>query len=950
MRFSDPIYLLLLLPALGWLFFVARGMHGMARARRRLAVGIRAALILLIVLALAGLQSARKNRGITTLFVLDRSSSMSAAANDANEAFIRKSLEALGPDDRAGLVVFGKNPVVDVNTGSLRALGRIYASPDPSASDLAAAIRLASATFGEGTARRIVVLSDGNETAGDAAQAAQAAKMDGIQVDVVKPPAGSGRGAEVVLTDVETPDQVTKGEPFEMRVLADSTAPTTGVIRVDRDGVPVAHMPVNLVKGQNAFVVSQKVEDPGFHAYRAVLEAEGDTDSRNNVGLGFVGVKGRPRVLLLEGRPGASLALARAIQAHDMDVTRGGPGAVPTSAEDAQQYDAIVLSDFPADGLTDQQMRLIAGSVRESGIGFGMVGGENSFLPGGYYGSPLADIFAVDLNVRQRKTFPSSTILIVADTSGSMGMIEDGVQKVKIAATAAAATVRMMSPNDSVGVAGSTDTIAFVSPIQKAVDKEKIAREIGTLATGGGGIYIRPSLEFAYENLKKQNTRVRHLILLADGDDSDEQQGALELAQKMAAEKMTISVVAIGTGKDVPFLKALAAVGRGQFYLADRAKKLQRLFTRDTAIMSRSAIEEGAFLPKVDPGDEALRGLDLRTMPPLYAYDLTGDMPLSRTPMRTPKDDPLLAFRQVGLGTSMAFTSDAQPKWARQWMDWKDFGSFWAQVTRSTLRRASNNNLSVITRRQGGKGVVEVEAYDPRGNPINGLQANVKVLDPDGAAQPVTLEQQGPGRYTGRFDISSTGGYIVSVAEAGAAPGGKLRVTRGGLSVAYPPEYQAVRPNTALLDQLSEESGGQSLTNPVQAFRPSGNPGESIRDLWPILLLLAALILPVDIAVRRLALPFAEILAAVLARVPRLRRRRAAAPAPQAQAIGQLHMAKRSAAPAASETPERVEVPVASTAPAPKPAAPSEPAATGTAPLSTAQRLLDAKRKRDDGT
>jgi uncharacterized membrane protein len=947
MRFSDPIYLLLLVPALGWIFLVARGMHGMARARRRIALALRTLLLSLLILALAGLQVAKKNRGMTTIFALDRSSSMTSAVTAGDEAFIRKSLEALGPDDRAGLVAFGKNPVVDVNTGSLRALGRVYASPDPSATDLAAAIRLASATFGDGTARRIVVLSDGNETMGDAVQAAQAAATDGIQIDVLPPKTGGHPGAEVVLSEVETPDQVTKGEPFEMRVLADATAATSGVIRVDRDGIPVARVPVNLSKGANSFVVSQKVENPGFYRYRAVLEAEGDTDARNNVGMGFVGVKGRPRILLLEGAPGASEALAQAIRAHDMDVTTGGPDAAPATAEEAQQYDAILLSDFPAEGLSDRQMRIVAAAVRESGIGFGMIGGENSFLPGGYYATPIADALAVDLNVRQRKTFPSSTILIVCDTSGSMGMLEDGVQKVKIAATAAAATVRMMSPNDFVGVAGSTDTIAFVAPIQKAVDKGKIAAQIGTLGVGGGGIYIRPSLEFAYNNLRKQNTRVRHLILLADGNDSDEQGGALELAQKMAAEKMTVSVVAIGGGKDVPFLKTLAAVGRGQFYLADQAKKLQRLFTRDTAIMSRSAIEEGAFLPKMDPGDEALRGLDLRTMPPLYAYDLTGDMPLSRTPMRTGKDDPLLAFRQYGLGTSMAFTSDAQPKWARRWMDWPDFGAFWAQVTRSTLRRASSNSITVTTRRSGGRGLVDVEAYDPNGNPINGLATDVKVLGPDGQAQPVTLEQQGPGRYSGKFDIAATGGYIVSVAEGGKATGSKPRVTRSGLSVAYPPEYQAVRPNTTLLNQLAETTGGQVLTNPVQAFRPSGSPGESIRDLWPFLLLLASLLLPLDIAVRRLALPFAEIWAAALARLPRFRRR-AAAPAPQAQAIGQLHLAKRSATPTASEMPERVEVPAAAP-PSPKPAPERGPAEPGAAPLSTTQRLLDAKRKRDAG-
>lgn len=124
-------------------------------------------------------------------------------------------------------------------------------------------------------------------------------------------------------------------------------------------------------------------------------------------------------------------------------------------------------------------------SVRESGVGFRMIGGEGSFLPGGYYGTPLADVLPVDMDVRQRKNFPSTTILIVCDTSGSMSMIEDGQMKVKVAASAVADTVRMLTPLDHVGVAGSTDRIAFVSPVQPARNKDAIVHEIGRLAPGG---------------------------------------------------------------------------------------------------------------------------------------------------------------------------------------------------------------------------------------------------------------------------------------------------------------------------------------------------------------------------------------------------------------------------------------------------------------------------------
>lgn len=947
MRFSDPLYLLLLFPALGWLFWVGRRMHGMTRWRKRLALGLRAIILLLLVFSLAGLQTARRNRGVTTIFVLDHSASMDAQVSAQATDFLRRSLGALGPDDRAGLVVFGKDPVVDVNSGSLRALGPIYANPNPSATNIAAAIRLASATFGGGTAKRLVLLSDGNETDGDAAQAADVAATDDIQIDYLKPEALSAQHNEVLVSDLVLPNAVTKGEPFEARVVAESTSATSGTVRLDRDGVPVARVPVHLTPGTNSLVIAQNAGEPGFYRYRAVLEADGDTDVRNNVGMGFVSVGGKPRILLLEGAPGSGTALERALKVANLDVRRAGVEGLPTRPEDLQNYDSIILSDFPAENMTDRQMALIAGAVRDTGIGFGMVGGENSFLPGGYYETPLADVLAVDMNVRQRKMFPSTTVVIVCDTSGSMGMIEDGQMKVKIAASAAAATVRMMSPQDYVGVAGSTDQIEFVAPIQHPVDKDAISAQVGRLDVGGGGIYIRPSLEFAEKNLDPVNTRVRHLILMADGDDSDEQEGALEVARRMVAKGMTVSVVAIGTGKDVPFLKALAATGKGSFYLAAQAKQLQRLFTRDTSMMTRSAIEEGAFLPKVDPGDEVLRGLNLRTMPALYAYDLTSDRPLSRVPMRTAKDDPLLAFWQYGLGTSMAFTSDAQPKWARPWMGWPDFNGFWAQTIRSTLRHSSSNRLQVTSHRQGSKGVVEVQAYDVAGNPLNNLSARVHVLSPDGHGQEANLSQQGPGRYEAAFDASGagddvgTGSYLVSVAENTAT--GAPRVTRAGFSVAYPPEYQAVGPNLNLLTQTAKATGGEALTLPGQAFRPSTRPGESIRDLWPLLLLAAALLFPLDVAVRRLALPVAEIWAKVLSR---LRRRPVPSPAPAAASLARLSQAKRQATSPVSAISPDADLPIAPAPPKPAETNGASAPPPAVTPLSSAQRLLDAKRNR----
>ena len=58
-------------------------------------------------------------------------------------------------------------------------------------------------------------------------------------------------------------------------------------------------------------------------------------------------------------------------------------------------------------------------------------------------------------------------------------------------------------------------------------------------------------------------------------------------------------------------------------------------------------------------------------------------------------------------------------------------------------------------------------------------------------------------------------------------------------------------------------SGGKEISVPQEAMREIENPGFAISDLWMWFLLAAALLLPLDIAVRRIALPINEMVAAI---------------------------------------------------------------------------------------
>jgi Ca-activated chloride channel family protein len=697
-----------------------------------------------------------------------------------------------------------------------------------------------------------------------------------------------------------------------------------------------------------------RTDREGFHRYRVSLEASPDGDPRNNLGRFFVRVRGKPRVLLAEGgAPDPTRALERALRANNLEVTRVSPATFPARAEDLQNYDAILLHDFPATALSPQMMLALQSAVRDTGIGFAMIGGENSFLPGGYYETPIAEMLPVDLDVRQRKVFPPATVVIIVDISGSMSVEEDGIPKIQLAARAAIETLKLLRPHDQFGVIVSGTGVDWLAPIQKAENRERGHRAGVADVRGGWGDLCAPVAAVRREcadadpdhHAPCHSACRRRRLRRAGGVFRNRAAHAHDGYHDVGC------VAGAREGCRVP--EAVGAGVGGNFYLTERARDLPRLFTADVSLMTRSAIEEGAFIPKVSAGDEILQGIDWSRTPPLLAYDLTSDRPLARTLMRTHKDDPLLAVWQYGLGQSLAFTSDAKPKWALRWVGWSEFAPLWTQLTRGILRKGGKQRYETTVRLEGGEAIVEMQAFTPQGEPINFLQPEVRVGLPTGEGLTIALAQEAPGRYVGRFPARGVGDYTLSVVEKD--PDGTTRVSTTGFAIPYPSEYRFTRANLPLLTRLAELTGGKVNPTPAEAFRPVARQGQSVRDLWRSFLWLALALLLLDITVRRVVIPLAEWAALLRGAWERVvGRGRARRPAPQAQASARLLGVKARAATRRAEpdgaTP--VATPVAAAPPPPSDTAtPTRtpqptPTAVATTPADTTSRLLERKRQR----
>ena len=896
MVFTQPV-LLLLLAILPYFAYLGRPVSRYGRGRAWAALVLRCLIVALVVLSLAGMQSVHGGDELAVVFLVDVSDSVSEAERERALAFVEDALAAMGPDDRAALVLFGADALVErpMVSGSPLAgsgqgeLGEITSIPRTHQTDLEGAIRLGTALFPSGSARRMVILSDGRPTLGQAEQAVRLAHAQGVQVEVVQLGLLGLEGGEAWLSELTAPDRLHQGEEFTLSATARATSDMEAVLTVLAGERVVAQERVRLNPGSNTFAIPLTAAEPGFTSFRAYLTPATDAYVQNNALSAFTMVEGPPRVLVAAADGAESALLQAALQAAGLVVEESSPGALPSDPASLAEYSAVVLVDTPAQSLFPRALSALQSYVRDLGGGLVAVGGPHAYGVGGWYNTPLEETLPVEMTIHDQERFPPMSIVVVIDKSGSMGVEEGGVQKIRLAGEAAARVAELINDLDEITVIAFDDRpVDVIGPLPGS-QRDEVIDQVIRLQAGGGGIYVRESLQEALRYLADSDRTIRHIILLADGSDSEHQQGVRELVeQEMVAQNITLSTVAIGAGQDLGFLEGIAELGGGRYHFTNQAANLPVIFAEETQLAMRSYIVEEPFYPRQTSTSPILTGIE--AVPQLAGYVATTPKSAARVILSTHQDDPLLAAWQYGLGRAVAWTSDATGRWARAWLGWEGFGPFWAQAVRWTIVERSDVPVEMAVTLEGETARVTVDAVGEDGSFVNGLEASVSLVGPDGETLLVELAQTAPGRYEGAFVPQEEGAYLMRL--AGALAGEEAVALTTGWVMGYSPEYAALEGDPAYLERLAELGGGSVLVEPGEVFAHTLRGEGATRDLWPYLLALATLLLPFDVGVRRLALgrrDWARVWAWVMERLPRRRPRLVAeAPSP----VGRLFEAK----------------------------------------------------------
>lgn len=883
--YPQYLWLLLLIPAVVALRLAAPRTTTLLRYWGSL--GLRVFLLLCLILALAAVQLKSRSDLLTTVFVLDASDSLLPEVQERALDFIRSALLEMGSNDQAAIVVFGEDALVERLTSQEKFLADLASIPISSGTNIYAALQLAQALFPDEGARRIVLLSDGRENLHQAVEMAEILASNRTEIDYL-PLGGQPAGAEVYIEYLDSPADVRQGEDILLTTSLYSSANTKAILRLYSDGDLIQTRAVDLSPGLTRLQLAVKPEElntgdlegRAFRRFKLQVLPEVDYRLQNNEAYAFSVVHGPPNVLIVEGRSGDGTNLAAALQAVEMNIVTSAPAGIPATLAELANYQAVVLVNVPAAALPVGSMELLKVFVRDLGMGLIMVGGPESYGAGGYLRSPVEEILPVSMDIKNRQLQANLALILAVDKSGSMGRChcdnpdlnqsytraEAGQPKVDIAKEAIMRAASALGEQDYLGVVAFDGSAHWALRAAPLVDPAVLESAIGSFAAEGS-TNMESGVLAAYKALEGIQASRKHIILLTDGWVREGDLTAL--VQEMQVQGITLSVIAAGEGS-AAYLRALSGTGGGRFYPATNMLNVPDIFLQETIESIGEYVIEEPFYPIPAVPSPVLRAIDTQSLPPLLGYNGTSAKSTARQDLITQRGDPLLSTWQYGLGRSAAWTSDLKGQWARDWLAWSDFSRFVSQLVNWVLPAPRVEGLEASAKYQENTAVIQLKSVDQAGQPRNFLDVEAVIIDPQMQSRSFTLEQAGAGLYELRQEISTPGTYLVRLGiNQGDTSFGQLTL---GLVVPFSPEYKTTGVDVSLLESLAQLTGGQRLENPSSSFAHDIPAAESTRPIWYPLLLLAALLFPIDIAVRRLNLGAVDARAAFEALKSRLRR------------------------------------------------------------------------------
>lgn len=883
-----PLWLLVLLPLVWWA--AARSRSNLGKGRIALATLLRSLGIVALALALAQPVLNKAQREVSVVYALDVSRSVSPAFVGAALEWAQQANQK-GKPAQSRYVVFGDNAQLVDSPEAVREIavsdqaGAPKDAVQQGGTNLEQALNLAALGFAPNHAKRLVLLSDGNQTQGDVWRAFAQLQMQGVRLFAV--PASVAVDNDAWIEAIEAPVGIRRGESAQVKVRVFARSNGAARVELKSGSEPPNTQTIQLVAGANNLAFKVNFKQQGANVLSAQVSAEGDQVKDNDRLEQSVAVGPPPRVLLVEKEPESGQYLRDSLRKQGVDVALVSAEKFVANPTQIKSQDAVILSDVPAELFTGSVVKQIDSYVRDQGGGLIFVAGESTYGEKGFANNSLEKLLPVKFEGEGKRK--DLDLVLLLDRSFSMRG-----QKLEYAKSAALSALDLLEEQHRLAVVGFDTVPEEIVPLAPVGNKRK-AEDLMSSLQASGQTNIFNAMLYAYRLLEKSQAKAKHIILMSDGDTApikpgqdssadvpipaiqmakkireemqrkESEQANLgsddpiptsypEMAQRMQEKKITMSTVIIGELPNVELMTNLAKWTNGKSYLASTDQEIPQLFVTETKRALRESIVEEPFRPIVKRKVEAVAGVDFAKGPELKGYVVSKAREFSEVLLEAKDKAPLLAQTHYGLGKTVAFMSDAKNRWSADWVNWPGYGKLWTQIVRDTMRRDTGEELSFTVTRQGKEAVLGAKILNAAGEFRNQLSPKVKVVAPDGSESVVQLRQAAPGSYETRLALSTSiaAPYRFELLASNDLP--REQIAKAGvrsLYYPYPDEYRVLPPDRELLKTLSEQTGGKFAPKFQDVFANYGDGGRVTKTLWPLLAGAGLLLYLLDILTRR---------------------------------------------------------------------------------------------------
>ncbi len=633
---------------------------------------------------------------------------ISGVVNNADEA--TEVAVVVFADDNIYLVEFG-----DTKQDYLEVSGEAVKSGN---TDIQGALEYAESLFDplNPVNKRVLLLSDGRQTVGNAWAAAKKLSMKDVRLDAVHfDVTNDPDNAEVQLLSIKSSEIDERNANVSVSIAATATKATTGTVTLYEvpqgggENVEVHSEKINLKKGGNTFSFEYMAEGAGIHSVYATIEVDDDTVEQNNTLYSWFNVASKASILLVDGDGHQTPNKIKSLIEGDYDYEVISTVDFPASMEALLEYDEVVLMNIDFEEMPQGSTDLIKRYVEEVGRGLVFTCGSNSYKNNALADNPLADILPVDLKIDERRETIATVITV--DLSSSMGQEVAGQTNkygekmtrydMVLDSVLALLETDEFTEEDYIGVVVFDTDATVALPITQLSEKDymreylqksfeeyfyahniKEGEEAGhsnrVVVTSGQkdangykivayGTNYGNAISRAGLLLDESEADLKQMVFLSDGEPQDKETGGYDsMIRRMANKGVLTSTIGIGelNKNSIEELSTLATIGHGKFTKVTTTLDLtQSLLQIAETIKGDYKNERPTKLEKREDS-KILVGLKTESFDTIGGY--YGTTIKNGAKMVISADDlrPIIAEWDVGNGHTTVYMSDIGGVWS----------------------------------------------------------------------------------------------------------------------------------------------------------------------------------------------------------------------------------------------------------------------------------------------